>query len=653
MKPTCKILISYHKKDFLIKDDILTPIHAGRAIALKQPGSSSLEWLLSNMEGDNTGDNISEKNGSYNELTTIYWAWKNYQDLGNPQWIGFMHYRRHFLFKGGPRSCYENEGIYPEYLDEIGYSPARLEEILSDADFVTVKPQYRVSMYEHYQRNHRIEDLDRAIRILKEKYPEYSAAADQYLAGEEAYFCNMFIFPKDAFFRYASWIFDILFQFEQEVDLSEKRLFISEWLTGIFIQKLISERKKGVFLPTIYAESERIIPVVMALDENYLLPTSTAIASLLTNAKKQTKYDIYLLVPNELSACNRDLLRSYQDKYPGCKINFISMENEFEDATISLSHITKVTYYRLMIPSLLPQYSKCIYLDGDLVVDTDLTDMYRTNVDDFYVAGVKAAGYMYPEWKIEYETQRTGLPSISQYINAGVLIMNLAKMRKHNLQDQFLELAKLPFQSQDQDVINIACYNSIKILPPKFNLMTKYLTQEKGRCRFNDIGQNVYAAEECAEALSNPVIIHFADKRKPWNERNSILSLYWWKYYKYSPYYLPAYDALANGSNGSTEIQLRNARKELQSIKASWSFRIGRAITFLPRKVRGFISCILDHGLGYTMCYSVKKVFSLVKKCGTRLILLPKKVRGFFRCIKQHGLLYTVKYSFKKILRTR
>ena len=94
MKPTCKILISYHKKDFLLKDDILTPIHAGRAIALKQSGSSSLEWLLSNMEGDNTGDNISEKNGSYNELTTIYWAWKNY----DADYYGLCHYRRYLSF---------------------------------------------------------------------------------------------------------------------------------------------------------------------------------------------------------------------------------------------------------------------------------------------------------------------------------------------------------------------------------------------------------------------------------------------------------------------------------------------------------------------------------------------------------------------------
>lgn len=83
-RPKCKILISYHKKDFLLKDDILTPIHAGRANALKKEPNESLEWLLKNMIGDNTGDNISDRNGSYNEMTSVYWAWKNYDALGNP-----------------------------------------------------------------------------------------------------------------------------------------------------------------------------------------------------------------------------------------------------------------------------------------------------------------------------------------------------------------------------------------------------------------------------------------------------------------------------------------------------------------------------------------------------------------------------------------
>ena len=647
MNSFCKILISYHKQDFLLKDEILTPIHAGRAKALESGAGTSLDWLLNNTIGDDTGDNISKKNTSYNEMTSIYWAWKNYEALGNPDWVGFMHYRRHFRFCGGEKSCYENEGIYPEYLDEIGYSPENLRKLLADADFLSVKPQWRESLYEHYRRNHKIEDLDTVIRILKQKYPEYAEAADGYLSGKKAYFCNMFIFPRETFFRYASWMFDILFAFEEQTDLSEKRLFVSEWLTGIFIHKLILEGKRGVFVPTIYAEGERVIPVVMAADENYAIPLSVTIASLLCNAKPKTKYDIYLLVPDEFSSASKGLLLRYEQIYPGCRINFIVMKDAFNDVHLSIAHISKVTYYRLLIPTLLPQYSKCIYLDGDLVVTGDLTDFFRTNVDDFYLAGVKAAGYMYPAWKVAFETDRLNIPSIENYINAGVLVMNLDKIRKHGLQETFIELSKKPPQSQDQDVLNLACYNNIKILPPRFNLMNKYIQRVNGKYGFNECATYVYSAKELTEALENPLIIHFADRKKPWTDPDGLLCEYWWNYVPHSTFYFKLFDRKilqldckiqqlnemnvkyqavlhANAQLKESNLRLKTmnqqykhkllaTRRELVGVKGSLSFRIGRIITYIPRKIRGIIRCSREHGIGYTIKRILMRIFRKAK----------------------------------------
>jgi len=91
--PKVKILIAYHKDTYRFKSDILTPIHVGRAIADKKTKKQ-----LSDIIGDDTGDNISKKNPHYCELTALYWAWKNYDKLDNPDYIGFMHYRRHLIF---------------------------------------------------------------------------------------------------------------------------------------------------------------------------------------------------------------------------------------------------------------------------------------------------------------------------------------------------------------------------------------------------------------------------------------------------------------------------------------------------------------------------------------------------------------------------
>lgn len=607
-RPKCKILISYHKKDFLLKDDILTPIHAGRANALKKEPNESLEWLLKNMIGDNTGDNISDRNGSYNEMTSVYWAWKNYDALGNPEWIGFMHYRRHFLFKDGKASCYENDGIYDEYLDEIGYSKERIEEILADADFVTTRPQYRTSLYEHYKRNHRIEDLDTAIQILKSKYPEYSESADTYLQGPKAYFCNMFIFPKRLFMQYASWIFDILFEFEKQVDISNKRLFISEWLTGIFIQHLIDNGEKGIFLPTIYAEGDHVIPVILAADENYAMPMSVTIASMLKNAKRTTKYDIYILTPQEFSSRSKFLILSLQEFGYGCKITFIKLGNEFSQAPIKTKHLTKVAYYRLLASTVLPQYNKCLYLDVDTVVESDLSILFRMTLDDFFVAGVKAAGYFYPiEWS-EAHQKEIGIPSMNQYINSGVLMMDLEKFRHNNVEEKCIALTNNGYSSEDQDIINVVCYGQIKCIHLKYNLMNKYFSKNKTEYVPNEIISKVFSQQEIAEALSSPVIIHFASKIKPWNDPHTSFAEYWWKYVEYSPFYG---DGSINSKNLEYEklaLRAKRAEQELVLIRASWTYRIGRTATFVPRMIRKFIRCYRENGWKYTW-------FKLIEKC--------------------------------------
>ncbi|KQH56827.1 glycosyl transferase, partial [Campylobacter coli] len=92
--PKVKILVGYHKPAVLLKDEILTPIHLGRALAtqVSKDGEMSKEdfkWMCENMIGDDTGDNISHLNRYFCELTGIYWAWKNYDKLGNPDYIGF------------------------------------------------------------------------------------------------------------------------------------------------------------------------------------------------------------------------------------------------------------------------------------------------------------------------------------------------------------------------------------------------------------------------------------------------------------------------------------------------------------------------------------------------------------------------------------
>lgn len=200
MSYTLKLLICYHKKSVLLKDDVLTPIHVGRALARRNmnENSSQLKWLEENMIGDDTGENISEKNSSYNELTAAYWAWKNYDKLGNPDYIGLMHYRRHFIFRESPDVVEEVLGIDHNYFKRINYNKDTVLHLMDDCDYVA-HIGHVDEVYKHYKENHHIEDLDLAISILKDKYPAYASTADDYLKMSYVNLCNMFIMPRKMF----------------------------------------------------------------------------------------------------------------------------------------------------------------------------------------------------------------------------------------------------------------------------------------------------------------------------------------------------------------------------------------------------------------------------------------------------------------------
>jgi len=630
MNSTIKIFLVYHKKDFLLKDEILTPIHAGRALSLKYPGKNKdLDWLQENMIGDDTGDNISEKNSSYNELTAIYWVWKNYKQIGDPKYIGFMHYRRHFMFREEKYSCIEFDEIEDTYFDKISYSPEKMLTIIDGYDFICPKPQWRTSMYEHFKRNHRIEDLERVIRILKEKYPKFSSAADIYLSGQKAYFCNMFVMPKEMFFDYAKYIFDILFEFERQVDITGKRLFISEWLTGIYITNLLEQGHMGRFFPTVTTEGPHTIPILLSSSEDYVIPLSVTMVSILENARNATIFDFYILVSDRFNESLKEKIYNLKLKYPRCNITFISQGDVFDNVVIKIKHLSKETYFRLLCADLFPELSKIIYLDVDVIVKQDLSVLYRISLNDYYIAGVKAAAYYYPEeWKRTH-SKEIGIP-IDQYINAGVLLIDLVKLRKNRMTRRFLDLVENNYSSDDQDIINIACYNQIKHLHMKYNVMTKYLNEGDDN---NKRMYKVFDSEEIKEALNNPVIIHYVDKIKPWHDPNSIWADQWWQYAVFSPFWNdPAmslnqvFEILKKQRLKFEKVQKElievrnqldnqnekvfNLHRQLRDVYDSITYKTGKAITFIPRNMIKTWRCYKGHGLKYTL----EKIKSRIKK---------------------------------------
>ena len=270
------------------------------------------------------------------------------------------------------------------------------------------------------------------------------------------------------------------------------------------------------------------IPIALAADENYAMPTAVAMTSILENAAKNTFYDFYILVPADFSKQIAQKIALIKAAYPHCDIHFIDMKDSFSDTLMRLRHITKPTCYRLGLGKILLQYEKCIYLDSDIIVCTDLAELFSTDLEGYYLGGVKDFDFNDPFQNHDERYKETGLSAKSNYINTGVLLMNLKKIRQDKMTETFCAEIKKGYLFQDQDVLNITCRNKIRLLPVKYNLMN-YLFLFPGRKPYL-----IYPEEEFDEAKNNPMIIHYAAHVKPWLYYGLIFDAVWYKYFSIS-----------------------------------------------------------------------------------------------------------------------
>lgn len=210
-KPEVRVIVVYHKPAILIKSDVFIPVHVGRALAIKENGLSyNNRWLKASMIGDDTGDNISRLNKCYAELTAIYWAWKNYTKLGNPNYIGFMHYRRFMLFRDG----YPIEESFKtsNVIDAVkGTDICLLEKI---GAYSKKSGKYMQDIATQYAEVHQKEDLNLLERIVQEDYPEMMSALRTIFSSAKISWKNIFVMRREIFMEYCSFCFEIMAKIE-------------------------------------------------------------------------------------------------------------------------------------------------------------------------------------------------------------------------------------------------------------------------------------------------------------------------------------------------------------------------------------------------------------------------------------------------------
>ena len=256
-----------------------------------------------------------------------------------------------------------------------------------------------------------------------------------------------------------------------------------------------------------------VIPLVLSTDNYGSKYLDVTLLSILTNADKTTFYDIYILTPKNFSKKAKLKLEFDTKSFRNNKIHFINMNNCFSNAKMLQKHITYPCLFRLKTDLVVPKtYDKCIYLDTDTIIQTDLQELFKIDIDDYYIAGVFDIGITLKRFKYIHPKYNNALniPDLSTYINSGVLLINLKKIRMDNISKQFINESRKNYFFADQDVLNKVCYGKIKLLPPKFNSITMY---NKIINKSNEF-RNIYTKKEIAESIKSPKIIHYAGGHK-------------------------------------------------------------------------------------------------------------------------------------------
>ncbi len=328
-----------------------------------------------------------------------------------------------------------------------------------------------------------------------------------------------------------------------------------------------------------------MITILYATSEQYAPVMLVSIKSLLDTKLPSTNYRVCIMVGDDFSHEMKYEVEQLFTLDGNCEVIWINMHGYFQHTVENSAGVGKHSNYRLLAAELVHE-DRCIYLDADTLVLRDLSRFWSFDLKDMLLAGVHSeyfinkstGGYTHPHFEKYRQMMERHVGSLKydQYIGAGVMLMNLRLLREKNKTDCFLKEIPMMSGPLDQDILNACCYGAICALPPEYCIdlhdiediswYEKHLPKK---------------AEKIRQAILSPSIIHFSDRFKPWNTLGIQFEKQWWNYAYASGAAVLLWDSLVDRYLRPTDYY----EQEYKRVTNSVSFKIGRTITLLPRKI--------------------------------------------------------------------
>lgn len=281
------------------------------------------------------------------------------------------------------------------------------------------------------------------------------------------------------------------------------------------------------------------INIAFSTSEQYVPIFAVALKSLILHSTTSNNYNIFVL-NNGITPESQKILTKECENYSNINIKFINVSEFIHPEDFNYfyekGYVTNETYYRLYLPQIFSNLDKIIYSDVDVVFNKDISELYKIELDDFLLAAAPNISAIYNynrNNKLEngiyyryYFDNIVKIKNIENYIQAGICVYNLRKMRAFSfIQKCFEELKRIKKPVFfDQDIVSAVCQNNIKLLSVAWNHVWyfweyDFLKQGLPEKLFNDYDKSRNMFYVCHYAGPKPII----EKTKP-------LAWYFWKY---------------------------------------------------------------------------------------------------------------------------
>ncbi|MBR3870229.1 MAG: glycosyltransferase family 8 protein [Clostridia bacterium] len=263
----------------------------------------------------------------------------------------------------------------------------------------------------------------------------------------------------------------------------------------------------------------REIPIFFTIDDNYAPFLAVALNSAIKNANSARTYRAIVLHQG-LNETNIQKLKAletenFKIELTPMKANFDALDDRMSNR-LRCDYFTLTIYFRLFIPAMFPQYDKGIYIDSDVVLTDDIANLFDIDMGDNFIAACNDLSIADIPPLVAYTENAVGVKA-EEYINSGVLLMNLKKMRENDLEGHFLSLLNTyHFDSiaPDQDYLNAMCNGKILYLDERWDAMPN----------------------DARPPLERTGIIHYNLFSKPWCYDGIQYGDIFWKYAQDSGY---------------------------------------------------------------------------------------------------------------------